>query len=695
MTAGIPSPRDGPSSRTRFGVVVALLGALVVVGSLPPALSPLALGDASHLAPPPAPVPFFGSDPVRPASSPPVAGARPTAGFTLSWNGRSPSSISLAWSATSDLFFSSYTVESSLNGSIGPWETAGVVTSQSTTELGVGGLAPGGAYSWRVVETGTLGTETTNVITVAQPTLAYLNFTWLTGTSATFNWTNNATYGGLLTFVLYGLYESVDGSAATVVATFASEDRTSTTLTGLSSGSSYGFELNTTDCFGGCGGGTPELSVTESNGVTLGTPLPLVASLLALRPAVDVGEPDLFSCTPSGGVSPYNFSWAVGAGGYVAGNASESFEFLTVGSTKLSCLATDAAHDESTAATTVVVDPFPTLSLALNRSTADVGELTLFTCTPAFGDPPYDLSWTFGDGQSLSGGSVSYAYPSAGEYAPTCTLTDSTGTQLASSEPLEVDPGLTGNASADSPRAAPGSPIAFAAHPRGGTGSYSAFQWEFGDGGTATGENVTHAYPFTGPFTATVRFDDSNGVSAEASTSVVVSPIIVHLSATPLSIKVGGSVVLTAAALGGAGNYTFSWTFGDGSTGTGASVTHVYRSAGSYHPSVVATDALGGTNTTNAPTITVTAPTTPSSWLTGPVVLLLAAVVGVVGWYLGGVYGRRRDEEDHRTVAGYIPPVAPSKTVQRVKVCRACGTTNVPLRETCTHCGASLPRLLS
>jgi hypothetical protein len=42
---------------------------------------------------------------------------------------------------------------------------------------------------------------------------------------------------------------------------------------------------------------------------------------------------------------------------------------------------------------------------------------------------------------------------------------------------------------------------------------------------------------------------------------------------------------------------TYNWNFGDGSTGSGASVEHVYNSAGTFNATVTVTDGKGGTAT--------------------------------------------------------------------------------------------------
>src|SRR5574343_344443 len=65
------------------------------------------------------------------------------------------------------------------------------------------------------------------------------------------------------------------------------------------------------------------------------------------------------------------------------------------------------------------------------------------------------------------------------------------------------------------------------------------------------------------------------------------------------------------AATGGTGPYTYSWNYGDGSTGTGQTVSHTYATAGSYQASLTATDANGCPTTTSS-TVIVQVATTPT-----------------------------------------------------------------------------------
>jgi hypothetical protein len=52
----------------------------------------------------------------------------------------------------------------------------------------------------------------------------------------------------------------------------------------------------------------------------------------------------------------------------------------------------------------------------------------------------------------------------------------------------------------------------------------------------------------------------------------------------------GLNVSLTSSASGGIGPYAFTWSFGDGNTGTGQNTTHFYTTGGTFFPKIIAVD---------------------------------------------------------------------------------------------------------
>jgi hypothetical protein len=150
------------------------------------------------------------------------------------------------------------------------------------------------------------------------------------------------------------------------------------------------------------------------------------------------------------------------------------------------------------------------------------------------------------------------------------------------------------------PAGAIGSPVNFTATVAYGANYPTAFQagaftytYLFGDGTSLTEpgsrtSTAQHTYATLGAFTVqvVVMENDIRAVSQIRETQTmsfaVNTPITGDFTFTPNSATTGQSVSFSAAASGGMQPYTYGWDFGDGTTGTGMSVTHTYSAAGSH-----------------------------------------------------------------------------------------------------------------
>lgn len=617
----------------------------------------------------------------------------PSAALALNWTGITPAAISLAWTAAGFcvLGWAGYVVEFSTVGASGPWQTAATIPSQNTVSTAVTGLTPGATYWWRIGAT-CGGTSYGNVLQATQPPLSVLTYTKPMVTTATFNWTNLAQYGGFLAFSAYALYEATNGSVPILLRTIPVASTLTATVNGLSSATSYLFFLNTTDCYSGCGGGTALNTVTQSNSVTFGTPVALGASVLATRPVVDAGQLDYFTCTPSGGVSPFRYDWNFGSGTFVPGGSGASFAFLAAGISTVACRITDNASTMASASVNILVHSAPSLGATTNRTRLDVGQSVALNATAGGGTSPYAIAWTFGDGTGSSVGNVTHTYSRSGSLTAICVLQDTAGVQLVHSVPLTISPLLTLGTNVTSGAAAPGTSLHFGATATNGTGTYANYSWSFGDGRIATGPAADHSFTTSGTYSVTATVSDSNGARATSSLTVRVTPITVHSTTSSVSIVAGNSVDFSAIASGGAGGpYVYSWTFGDGSKGTGASVTHRFASSGTFSVGLVVTDALGAASPQSPTSISVSAAPGPFAWLSALLLLGIAAIAGLlVGLF--AFYRRRNLERDAIPSVGWVPGTDLRRTVRGVKICDYCGRSNLPLRRTCEGCGHPLSR---
>ncbi|MDE2046060.1 MAG: PKD domain-containing protein [Thermoplasmata archaeon] len=142
----------------------------------------------------------------------------------------------------------------------------------------------------------------------------------------------------------------------------------------------------------------------------------------------------------------------------------------------------------------------------------------------------------------------------------------------------------------------------------GGQAPYTWF-WNFGDGTThGSGRNASHTYATVGTFTPTLTVNDSAGGSFTTSApSIVVSPALaVQASSNVSSGHVSLAVTFRASPSGGVGSYgPFTWSFGDGASGSGNPASHTYTVVGHYNASVTVTDSSGATATSTPVPIAV------------------------------------------------------------------------------------------
>jgi PKD repeat protein len=124
-------------------------------------------------------------------------------------------------------------------------------------------------------------------------------------------------------------------------------------------------------------------------------------------------------------------------------------------------------------------------------------------------------------------------------------------------------------------------------------GDCLTYMWNFGDGASAEGQNVSHTFPGPGTYKVTLVVND--GCSSQCSTAS--DCMTVHISQQPCA-EAGVDHVLcagVAAELDGSKSVagpgaTYEWDFGDGEKATGVKVSHAYAKGGQYQPTLTVTD---------------------------------------------------------------------------------------------------------
>ena len=230
-------------------------------------------------------------------------------------------------------------------------------------------------------------------------------------------------------------------------------------------------------------------------------------------------------------------------------------------------------------------------------------------------------SWDFGDGDTATGITANHTYAMPGEYAATLRITDEHGASAIATIPVTVKqnpaplPPPTAILSSSSTTGQAPLDVTFdGSSSVAANGSIISHEWDFGDGSKGVGDKPRHTFASAGTFTATLTVTDSAGKTDTESTPIIVSPpppANIPPSASFSTLPSQGGAPLTISFDGSASSdqdgtiTSYSWSFGDGHTGTGKTAHHTYTAATSYLVSLQVTDDKGARSAPLARTITV------------------------------------------------------------------------------------------
>ena len=344
---------------------------------------------------------------------------------TISSTGIGPTAISLSWTESSDLTFTSYALRESTAGPIGPWSVVENIFDRTNTTYYLAGLSPGATSWWEIIyqnKTGSL--ETIPPLEATQPPAATLTVSQSASTSAMLEWDNNAAYGGHLTFASYRIEESANGGAFSVIITTTDVTQHSYIVSDLTPSTNYSFYLNTTDQCTDCAANFP--SSSSSKTVSIQTPGPLTSTISGLTNVVEVGESASLTCAAGGGVPPYTYSWTFGDGATGEG-AMLSHTYGTSGVVAVSCTVTDNLGTAAKDSTDVMVGSDPSIvTFTASPSSLLPGDKVTFDVSASGGYGALSYSYANLPPGCLTTNSTSLScYPtSSGNYRVTVTVMD-------------------------------------------------------------------------------------------------------------------------------------------------------------------------------------------------------------------------------------------------------------------------------
>ncbi|UGQ47481.1 PKD domain-containing protein [Massilia endophytica] len=309
-------------------------------------------------------------------------------------------------------------------------------------------------------------------------------------------------------------------------------------------------------------------------------------------------------------------------------------------------------------------------------------------------------AWNFGDGTSGTGLKASHVYKTAGSYTAVLTVKDNEGATNTLELPLAVTgpaPNKPPVAAATATQQAGKLTVSFNAtassDPDGKVASYA---WNFGNGKTGAGATPSHTYAAAGSYNVTLTVKDNKGATGSLSLPVTVNPPAankppVAAASANQSGKLTVSFDASASKDTDGSIASYAWNFGDGKTGAGMKVSHVYAAAGQYQATLTVKDNKGASASLPL-TVTVTAGSTAATpWVSGyyagwfwndyqPQHIDMSAMTHVVfgrvapgGGTLGGTPGQIVPGAGTAHDAGQLPASVTSLSVEDFLVQRAHG----------------------
>ena len=209
--------------------------------------------------------------------------------------------------------------------------------------------------------------------------------------------------------------------------------------------------------------------------------------------------------------------------------------------------------------------------------------------------------WDFGDGETQEGKVVTHRYEKGGEYVTKLLITDNTNTDCNKSTATKL---VSLNRA---PFAEAGDDMKIcitekadfdASMSLDNDGDTLTYIWDFGDGKTGKGNNISHKYSKGGLYKVTLKVDD--GSETECSNSL--DTILVDVNSTPKADISADEIACVSESVkfDGASSSDpdgdklgYTWDFGDGTTGSGAAAKHKYEEGGLYKATLFVDDGKG------------------------------------------------------------------------------------------------------
>lgn len=445
----------------------------------------------------------------------------------------------------------------------------------------------------------------------------------------------------------YSVRDTTNGTALSCGATVDTGDSIRFTVSASGGSSPYTYAWAFGD--GGTGTGspathtytktgsvTPVVTVTDSTGATatagtgctftvVAAPVPAISSFTLAPSNVTVGGNLYANVSASGGTPPLSYSFSGLPGGCVSSNTTHLLCQPTApGNYSVTAKVTDHRAQTVSRVAHVEVNPASVGSPTVTAFTASpasivLGGTTYLNATVSGGSAPYSYAYTgLPSGCPSANTNRLVCTPTAtGTFAVSLSVTDANGRTATGSTSLQVAPSGSGGLTLQGFTATPatltlGGTTQLAVSVSGGTAPFTFAYTGLPPGCTSSSSATLACTPTaSGDFVIGVTVTDaasgsSSGTVALSVTAGTGDPTIASFTASPTTVVVGGTSLLSVTVSGGSSPYTYQYAQlppGCVSASTSA-LSCTPLQTGTFSVQVIATDAAGhGAAATTALTV--------------------------------------------------------------------------------------------
>ncbi len=336
---------------------------------------------------------------------------------------------------------------------------------------------------------------------------------------------------------------------------------------------------------------------------------------------VVLGSPMQFTNT-SVGTTPRYYSWDFGDGVGVSTAQDPSYTYADYGAYTVTLVVTNAFGSDDVSHV-VEVGTAPSCAFT-NDGPVALGDPIHFSSV-ATGTEPISYEWDLGDGLGISADpNPVYTYTAANTYTVWLTVTNAWGVGACSGEAVVLGVEPTADFESTCPDVL--GETSYFTNTSTGSLPFTDFVWLFGDSGSASTQNASHAYTSVGTYTVQLTVSNAYGTDSVQKTCIIqptCTPVTdVGFSYDPMTIYAGDTVTFTAVYTpsGATTPVDVDWELDGVGMGSGTQISHLFATVGAYTVTVMADNCSGAGHAQYEQALTVLG-STPTYYIYLPIVL--------------------------------------------------------------------------